>query len=170
MKTFDSESKVPTREKLFVGVSESRIATEGETLVAYGIGACLGIGMYDPGADVAGLAYALLPRADEGQDHTDAKFVDSGIESLFRAMISAGSGYTSVEAYLVGGSRIFDLPNLASGVGERSVTVAREELDRLNVPIQGEAVGGSSGRTVEFDSETGEFHVYTADDDEPVTL
>jgi chemotaxis protein CheD len=172
VKTFSNDAAAPARDRLDVGVSEYRVAADGETLVAYGLGACVAIGLYDPGTEVAGLAHTLLPRAEEGIDGAEAKFVDAAIEGTLREMIEAGADYDAVQAWVVGGARIFDLKDLdlPRGVGQRGVDVAHERLAELNVPVVDEAVGGDHGRTVELDAETGELRVFTAEDEAPTTL
>lgn len=172
MKTFSGGPADQTHDRLSVGVSEFRVVDEGETLVAYGLGACIAIGMYDPSAGVAGLAHTLLPRADEGLDGSEAKFVDSAIQATLREMIDAGAGYGDVHAWIVGGAQIFDLADLdlPADVGKRGAEVAGEVLAELNVPVVDTAVGGTAGRTVELDAATGELTLVTAADDEPTLL
>lgn len=172
MKTFGGEPANQTHDRLSVGVSEFRVVSEGQTLVAYGLGACVAIGMYDPSAGVAGLAHTLLPRADEGLDGSEAKFVDSAIQATLREMIDAGAGYGDVHAWIVGGAQIFDLADLdlPADVGKRGAEVASGVLAELNVPVVDTAVGGTEGRTVELDAETGEITVVTAADEEPTPL
>lgn len=172
MKTFDFETdteEVP-RERRLVGVSEYHVTSEGETLVAYGLGACVAIALSDTESGVGALAHTLLPRQAEGHDSSSGKYVDAAIQTMLREMVEAGAGYTSVEARLVGGADIFELKALGKGVGEKNVAVAREELARLDVPIVGEATGGDHGRTVEFDTATGTLEITTAHTDDVETL
>jgi len=169
MKTYADEPETQSHDRLLVGVSEYVIAERGETLVAYGLGACVAIALYDPENDVGGLAHTMLPKKSEGADGADGKFVDSAVHSMLREMIEAGAGYDTVEASVVGGADIFELEKLTRDVGERNARAAREELESLGVTLAAEAVGEDFGRTVEFDTESGEVVVVTADD-EPYAL
>ncbi|PSQ48997.1 hypothetical protein BRD15_04420 [Halobacteriales archaeon SW_6_65_15] len=83
---------------------------------------------------------------------------------------SAGTGYGGLEGYVVGGSDLLDLTQLPREVSENNVAAARETFADLDVAVEGTAVGGSRGRTVEFDTATGEVRVITAHDAEPTLL
>ncbi|MFC7047373.1 chemotaxis protein CheD [Halobacteriaceae archaeon GCM10025711] len=162
MKTYQRDPSVPERERLFVGVSEWDVASAGQTLVAYGLGACVAVVLYDPEARVGGLAHPMLPRQDEADSTNESKFVDPAVEHLLRETLAAGATYGSVEGYVVGGADLIDLPELPREVSERNAEVALAELDRLGVPVAGTDVGGTHGRTVELDVGTGALRVSTA--------
>jgi len=170
MKTYSQDLDEPDRERLFVGVSEYEVAADGETLVAYGLGACVGIVLYDPSSHVGGLAHPMLPRQSETESRTDTKFVDPVVETLLREVLEAGATYGHVEGYVVGGADLLDLQNLPQDVSDRNVAVAREELQRLDVPVVETAVGGTHGRTVELDTGTGELRVVVAHESDPRLL
>jgi len=63
---------------------------------------------------------------------------------------------------------MFDFESFGDGVGQRNIVAAREELDKLGVPIVAEEVGGQRGRTVVFETDTGSFSIKTADGDQEV--
>lgn len=168
MKTFDfgSEAEEQSRERRLVGVSGYHVTDEGETLIAYGLGACVAIALWDTQSKVGALAHTLLPRQDKGLGASSGKYVDAAIQTMLREMVEAGAGYASIEARLVGGADIFELKALGKGVGEKNLAVAREELARLDVPVVAEATGGDHGRTVEFDTASGALEISTAHTDE----
>jgi chemotaxis protein CheD len=165
VETFDRDLDVPDRNRRLVGISEFAVAADGETLVAYGLGVCIGVALYDPDSGVGGLAHTMLPRKPADGPATEAKYVDAAIHGMLREMIRQGAGYGTVQGYVVGGADIFELEDLAQGMGDRNAAVARDELRKLNVPLVGEAVGGDVGRTVEFDTETGTVRFRTATED-----
>lgn len=170
METFDADPAATTGERVAVGVSEYATAADGETLYAYGVGSRVAVLLWDPVAEAGGLADAILPERAAGDDVAPAKFVDSATESLLRELATAGASYGDVEARIVGGASVVDFPDLPDDVGQRNVRAARETLERLEVPIVAEAVGGDHGRTVVFDTATGAVRIHTAFGDEPETL
>lgn len=155
-----------------VGVADYTVATGGETLVAYGLGTCVGIGLSDPEAGVAALGHTMLPRQPADSAAEPGKFADETIRTMLREAVAAGAGYGAVEAWLVGGAEVFPLADLdlPAGTGDRTVAVAREQLETLDVPVVAEAVGGDQGRTVEFDTATGAVRVRRAGQSEPEPL
>lgn len=160
-----------SRDRRLVGVADYEVATDGETLVAYGLGTCVGIGVSDPDAGVHGLAHVVLPRRPDDSAASPGKFADEAVHALLREVVSAGGAYASVEAWLAGGADVFPLADLdlPSGTGRRTAAVARDAFAALDVPVVAEAVGGDAGRTVEFDTDTGAVVVRRADG-EPTTL
>lgn len=170
MRTYDRRPDDPDREQLFVGISEYEVVNSGETLIAYGLGACVGIVVYDPENDVGGLGCAMLPRQSDGAGASDGKYADTAIEALVRDAISAGASYGGLEGYIVGGSDLLDLNHLPREVSKNTVAAAREKFAELAIPLKGSAVGGSQGRTVEFHTDTGRLRIITADDPEPRLL
>jgi chemotaxis protein CheD len=170
MKTYESNPDEPDRDRRFVGVSEYEVVSDGETLVAYGLGACVGLAVYDPENGVGGLAHAMLPRQSAGDGTSEGKYVNTAVETMLKEAVSAGASYAALEGYIVGGSDLLDLKELPREVSDDNVATAREEFADLDVPVEGEDVGGSRGRTVEFDTETGELQVVTAYDPEPILL
>ena len=170
MKTYGSEPGAP--EPVQVGISEFvvRGSESQETLKSYGLGSCLAVALYDPDSSIGGLAHVMLPDGDaaDGADTQPGKYADTAIRAMLRRMVEKGAAYTSVEAKIAGGSDMFEFESFGDGVGNRNVDAAKEELDKLGVPIVGEDVGGKQGRTVEFDVETGGLKVRTADGDRGV--
>ena len=74
---------------LAVGLGEIKVSRRPvEMLVAYGLGSCVGVGMYDPAARVAGLLHAVLPERLNRAEPISAKY----ITVLWRKMILSVSG------------------------------------------------------------------------------
>lgn len=130
-----------------------------DVLSAVGVGSCLLIALYDPRARVAALAHAVLPRAgEEGprEGRRDTRFVDSAIEEMLDRLAALGSR-RGLEAKLVGGANMF--PCLRDETGRDNVARARERLESAGIPIVGEAVGGSMGRSAQLSVGTGTMTV-----------
>jgi len=167
MKTYGSEPGAPTTDPIQVGISEFYITEEDVTLKSYGLGSCVAVALYDPESGIAGLAHVMLPDGDnnESSEENPGKFADTAIRAMLRQMVEAGATYTGVEAKIAGGSDMFEFDSFGEAVGKRNVDAAREELDKLGVPIAAEEVGGQRGRTVEFDAGTGTLSIRTSDEE-----
>jgi chemotaxis protein CheD len=165
MKTFgsDPEPASDRGDTVYVGVSEYVVASDGETLIAYGIGSCVAIVLYDPESGVGGLAHAVLPDRDRGEGEATGKFVDAAADALLREMAERGATIGRVEARLAGGSEMIDFEELETDIGEENVAAARERLAAFDVPVVATDTGGDYGRTVEFDTSDGTVTVRTVD-------
>lgn len=148
-------------ERVRVGVAELDVTSAG-VLTTSGLGSCLGIALYDETTGVAGLAHLMLPSAGESTDGTPAKFVDTGIPALLSAMAARGADTDAVTAKLAGGSDMYSFAGDDPPIGQRNVEAARATLDRLDVPVVAENVGGNHGRSLRFDAANGELLVRNA--------
>jgi len=147
---------------LRVGISDYRVARAPAVLVVYGLGSCLGIILDDRESCLGGMAHTLLPASrSETPEVRLAKYVDAAIYLLVDEMVSLGAAREKLTARLVGGANMFDsfYTPAADGIGTRNLRMARATLQALRIPLLAEDVGGSHGRTVEFDLTTGQVLV-----------
>ncbi|WP_410764995.1 chemotaxis protein CheD [Haloferax sp. DFSO60] len=158
--TTDTSDATPARIK--VGIADFAVGTDSAVLTTSGLGSCIGVVLYDADAGVAGLAHAMLPTAEDASN--PAKFADTGITSLLSEMKSHGADPSRVVAKLAGGSTMFDFAATDGGksIGERNADSARHTLSELDIDIVAEDVGGSHGRSLELDVETGTLSIRSA--------
>jgi len=146
---------------LAVGLGEIKISRQPtDILVAYGLGSCVGVGVYDPFARVAGLLHAVLPEHLNNTDNS-AKYVDTGIAELLAGVERAGALRMRLTVRLAGGAHMLNAPGFkqALNIGERNVAAALVALAALNLKIAAQDVGGNLGRTVRLYVGTGRLTV-----------
>ena len=140
-----------------VGLGEYKISRHPqEVLVAYGLGSCVGVGMYDPVAQLGGLLHAVLPQRLNGSSGVlAAKYVDSGLAQLLREMQAAGASNERLVIRMAGGANMLTVSDLqkASNIGERNIVAAIATLSAMRLSCRAQDVGGNMGRT---------FRVYVA--------
>lgn len=145
-----------------VSISEYRVQRSPAVLISYGLGSCLGIAIYDAHIHFGGLAHTLLPQGRDGQSaQRPGKFVDSAIETMVQELLNGGAARERLEAKICGGASMFSPGDMDQkrAIGARNAQAARDTLERLAIPLVAEDVGGSHGRTVEFDLATGQLLV-----------
>jgi chemotaxis protein CheD len=134
-----------------IGLGEMVISRDPQdVLVAYGLGSCVGIGMYDPQTRVAGMLHAVLPEHMNGNGHSPGKFVDTGIPALLEGMVKAGADKRRLITWMAGGANMLLSPamTMAFNIGNRNVQASLKLLETLNLRLSGQEVGGNIGRTV----------------------
>ncbi|MBL8094091.1 MAG: chemotaxis protein CheD [Anaerolineales bacterium] len=134
-----------------VGLGEIKISSSpGDVLVAYGLGSCVGVGVFDPVSKVAGLLHAVLPQSLNGTEQVPGKFVTTGIPKLLEEMEKAGAMRSRLHVRIAGGANMLSAPGAkqAFNIGERNVQQTRIVLDGLRLRLLAEDVGGTVGRTV----------------------
>jgi len=143
-----------------VGLGQSAVirADAGEHLVAHGLGSCIAICLFDPISRVAGLAHVVLPGSDPA-NRPNARFAGTALPALLEALwaIGGASDPRRYHARVVGGAHVLGLEggDRLPRIGEQNVHAVKVVLTSADVPILGEHVGGSYGRTVWFDPQDG---------------
>lgn len=135
-----------------VGLGEVVVSRKADdVLTAYGLGSCLAIAMYDPAIQLCGLLHAVLPIWSNGCNNP-SKYVDSGIKVLLDMMVKNGAHQSRLLIRLAGGANILTAPgfNKTFDIGTRNIQSAHETLDRMQLCLKKEDVGGHMGRTVRF--------------------
>ncbi|ELZ91367.1 chemoreceptor glutamine deamidase CheD [Haloferax mucosum ATCC BAA-1512] len=162
MQVYTTDTSSPQSGRTKVGIADYAVSSDQSTLTTSGLGSCIGVALYDPDTCVSGLAHAMLPEIEPGGE--PAKFADSSIELLLSEMEAAGANIDRVVAKIAGGSTMFDFTsaNGDGSIGDRNVETTRETLARFGIEIVAEDIGGSHGRSLELDAQTGDLRVRSA--------
>jgi chemotaxis protein CheD len=147
----------PERTGVVVGLGEAKVVvdrTAEEALVAYGLGSCVAMCLWDPDARVAGMAHVVLPGSDPSGE-PNPRFARSALPALLALMREQGAAADPrrLVARLAGGAQVLAL-DAARGlwrVGDANARAVQEVLADAGVNVEGFDLGGSSGRSVWFD-------------------
>lgn len=172
MKTFAEQ--VRSASKITIGIAELHVsATPGETLITYALGSCLGICVYDPQAQVAGLLHAMLPSARASLERSKTnpeRFVDSGVPQLFKAAYALGARKERMILAVAGGAAMTPSGNTDSfQIGRRNFIALKKILWRNGVILRDCDVGGGISRTISMDVTTGEVRVKSGSEEYRLT-
>ncbi len=147
---------------LAVGLGEIKVSRNStDVLVAYGLGSCVGVAVFDPQTKVSGLLHAVLPERLNGGEPASPKYVDSGLAALMASVEKEGAERRRLTVWLTGGANMLTAPGFKQtlNIGERNVAAALAGLAALNLKIRAQEVGGHVGRTVRLYVANGRFTV-----------
>lgn len=136
-------------------------ATVGERLITYALGSCLGIVIYDPVANVAGMLHVMLPTgtidAQKMQDKP-AMFVDSGVPILFKECYKLGAKKERMIIKVAGGAHAGASEEADRfQIGKRNMIALRKLLWKNGVLVHANDTGGiQTSRTMWVDIATGD--------------
>lgn len=156
-----------------VSISEFKVAKAPDILRITGLGSCVGLVLHDPSARIGGLAHILLPGPAPAFAGTGnpglargSKYADQAVATLVKTIEEMGGQRDKLAAKIVGGSNMFtsavdmdDQSPVKAGIGERNVESVKSRLKDMGIRIAGEDVGGTKGRSIVFDLETGEVWI-----------
>ncbi|WP_066173080.1 chemotaxis protein CheD [Bacillus marinisedimentorum] len=148
-----------------VGIADLNTVRPPDVIRTSGLGSCVGVILFDKISGLAGLAHIMLPDsalAKNGQ-FNEAKYADTSIDKLLSTLMGQGAGKHRLKAKIAGGAQMFQF---AGGqdmmrIGQRNVEAVKKRLGYHRIPITAEDTGGHSGRTIEFDPQTGVLTVRT---------
>ncbi len=91
-----------------VGIGQLAVSKNpSDTLVAYGLGSCVGATLFDRASGIAGMVHVLLPKSDGRRPSTEpARFADEGIDTLLAQMKAAGANPRNLVVKLAGGAAV----------------------------------------------------------------
>ncbi|MET0017020.1 chemotaxis protein CheD [Oscillibacter sp.] len=143
-------------DKLIVGIADMKMAGDGEKLITYALGSCIGICLYEPQRKLAALIHIMLPLNMETGRKNAYKYADTGIRTTLREMEMKGACRAAITAKIAGGARMFEVSGGSLGnIGQRNSESVHQILRMEKIRLLWEDVGGTIARTMEFDSATG---------------
>lgn len=146
-----------------VGISDLNFAKAPDKIRTTGLGSCVGAVVYDLSKKIAGLAHVMLPdsKLTKEKKFNLYKYADTALPYMVEQLKKQGARSFALKAKIAGGAQMFKLTSDSNvmRIGPRNVEAVEDVLKQLNVPIVAKDVGGSSGRTIEFDPETGQLSV-----------
>ena len=135
---------------IVVGLGEMKVTRESSAvLTCLGLGSCVAVCAYDPGAKVGGMAHVVLP-SSEGRDvKRSAKYADMAIPMLLDEMRNQGALKSRLVIKLTGGAELSKAAGMdnAFKIGERNEAAVKEALAKEGVKVVAAELGGSKGRT-----------------------
>jgi len=148
-----SPAPAPAARERIVKVADWAADRADAVIVTLGLGSCVAIMLYDPGARAGAMAHVLLPSKSLARDtQNPAKFPETAVPLLIERLVAFGADRRRLVAKLAGGASMFAslmTPGTLQ-MGERNIVAARDALRVASIPIQREAVGGGQGRSVRF--------------------
>lgn len=160
-------------ETVYVRIADLAALQGDGVLVTVGLGSCVGVALYDPKNKVAGLAHILLNDSARyikpGSNHFNpAKFADTAIPELVKAMENLGAQRGNLVAHIAGGSSLFNFKFNGAGIGEKNLAEVHAKLGELGIAILSENSGGNYGRTMRFYASSGKVEISTVSKGEKV--
>ncbi len=146
------------RSLLVAGIGEMVVSSDTDAhLVAYGLGSCIALAVWDPRTGVAGLAHFMLP-AGPATSTSPVKFIDSGIDTFLKAIEGRGALVNRSILKAVGAAAMLTVGG-GLAIGKRNSEALSAALARRGLELTASALGGTVGRSVQLEVADGQFLV-----------
>ena len=148
---------------LIVGMADWKISRKPDVLTTLGLGSCVGITLLDKARGIGGMSHVMLPSSEGYSQGNRMKFADTAIADMLDALLKTGASRSALVAKIAGGAHMFSGSSAANvlRVGERNAEVCKKILQELRIPLNAQDVGGTHGRTIELNIETGQLKIKT---------
>lgn len=155
-----------------VGISDLNTIKSPDVILTSGLGSCVGVVIFDLSKKTAGLAHIMLPDSQltKEQSFNRYKYANTAIPILIDRLVDIGARKYALKAKLAGGAQMFQFSSGSElmRIGYRNVTAIKDVLREFGIPIVASDVGGSSGRTIEFNPSNGELRIRTVSKGEKI--
>lgn len=153
-------------EQIKVGMADYKLGKSPDRLITLGLGSCIGITIYVKKMKVGGMAHIMLPKNNDTEKRS-LKFADIAIEDMVNELYKMGVKISDMEAKIAGGAKMFSFNSSdeKSSIGYRNAVSVKQILAEMNIKIIAEDVGGTMGRTIELDLESGDLKIKTIGQD-----
>lgn len=145
-----------------VGMADYKLCHAPHKISTLGLGSCLGVVLYDRTTKLCGMAHIMMPDSTVIKKNSNRmKFADTCLEDMLHDLLSIGAKQNFISAKLAGGAKMFSYhsSNNFLNIGYQNIEAVHRVLNDLHIPILAEDVGGSCGRTIEFDTVTGNLFI-----------
>lgn len=139
-----------------VGIAQAEFAAEPALLTTI-LGSCIAVTLYSPRLRLGMLGHVLLPYST-GPTAYPAKFADTVVPYMISVLQSHGAKLDGLVAKIAGGACMFG-NNKSMQIGDSNIEVILAALTDAGIQIAGQHTGGTIGRRVGFDLNTGALTV-----------
>lgn len=138
----------------------SRRPVMTETLV----GSCVTVCLYNAREGFGAMNHFLRDRPRDASDPEVGTYGTSATRQIVNAMLKIDSEPRHYQASIFGGAAVLKTPNADGSIGQGNVAAALEVLKAAGIRVVRQEVGGTRGRRVRFNTQTGEIECRFAGD------
>ncbi|HEV8515517.1 MAG TPA: chemotaxis protein CheD [Cyclobacteriaceae bacterium] len=134
------------------------VITTVPSLISTVLGSCVSVCLWDRVTKTGAMNHYLLP----GTEKDEAGNTNRGLTSvplLISAMLNRNVRRENIEAKVFGGCNSLYIQSDTYKVGERNISIAMELLRDLGIKLTAHHVGGSYGRKIVFNTDTGKVRM-----------
>ena len=142
-----------------VNCSEMNISNNPvETLVAFSIGAGIGISVFDRVCGVGGILNFMLPDSTRANgvdpENVPLMFADTGVPVFMKAFFDQGARPETMKVVIAGGAHVMD-QTAAFNIGQKNFEALKICLAGYDLKTYREDIGGTSCRTLSLEIGSG---------------
>jgi chemotaxis protein CheD len=119
------------------------------------LGSCVSVCLYDKVKKFGGINHYMLSLWN-GEGLPTPKYGNIAIEKLIEKMLLNGTKREHLVAKIFGGGEVIETTNQSFNIGKKNISIAFDMLNEQRIPIVAQSTGGSLGRKIIFNTNSGE--------------
>lgn len=139
----------------YIASGDQYIAVAEHKILKALLGSCVGVAIYDQGANIGGLIHLLLPEpASLGSSWSPGSYATTGLPLLIDGLLKAGAKKENLQAVVAGGALFGRISqhDIALNIGGRCVEKVHDLLREYHIPIVKEESCGFSASVLTLDT------------------
>ena len=123
------------------------------TLLVHGVGSSVGVVLYDPQSNTTGIIHLMLPDSQLSPNRIESKpgmFADTGMSTLFSKF--SPEQKDRLKVFITGGANAITT-HTALKIGEKNIERVKSFLEKEDISIAAEELGGQNNRSLSFSAE-----------------
>ncbi|MEN6424851.1 MAG: chemotaxis protein CheD [Phycisphaerales bacterium] len=137
-----------------------RAPAVAETLV----GSCVAVCLYNFKQGFGAMNHFLMDRPKDPADTNIGHYGVTSTRHIIDAVMAIDPEVTHYRANIIGGAAVLKTANADGRIGCANVQAALEVLRSAHIRVAGQEVGGTRGRRIRFNTQTGEIECRFAGD------
>ncbi|MCA0044966.1 chemotaxis protein CheD [Celeribacter litoreus] len=154
------ERKRPAGKRTYIAQGEFAITSQTEAVISTILGSCVATCLWDPEARLGGMNHFLLPDGPAKNSEVSS-FGANAMELLINGLIRAGGDRARFRAKVFGGASLY---RGLTNAGDQNGAFVLEYLARERIPCDGQSLGGTRARRIEFQPTLGAARQKFVDD------
>jgi chemotaxis protein CheD len=136
----------------------------GPVLAETLVGSCVAVCLYNFKERFGVMNHFLTDRPANPADRDIGRYGVTSTRRLVEAVLEVDPELTHYRATIIGGAMVLKTANADGRIGQGNVAAAMEVLHAARIRIAAQEVGGTRGRRIRFNTQTGEIECRFAGD------
>ncbi|MEA1867508.1 MAG: chemotaxis protein CheD [Thermodesulfobacteriota bacterium] len=133
--------------------------SRGSSIISTVLGSCVAVSLWESKKNYGGMVHYLYPTTIDKKRGATARYGDAAVSYLIKMFLEEeAADKKSIRAQIFGGASLQSVKCME--IAEENIGIARLVLERFNVKIVSEDVGGAVGRKLVYNTFSNEAVVY----------
>jgi chemotaxis protein CheD len=139
-----------------IGPGEYYIS-EDDIIIQTVLGSCISVCLFSLSANLCGMNHFMLPgnkMVEDSFEYDSLRYGWYAMEILINSFLKNGINKNQLKAKVFGGGNVIDIDRTTSSIGDNNVKFVKMFLEKENIPIESQHLGGENAKKILFFDES----------------